>query len=92
MAELFEAIMVVCFGVSWPVSIVKSVRSGSTAGKSLLFLVLIDIGYVFGILGKILNHNITYVFIFYVINFLMVFTDICLFLRNRRREREGADR
>lgn len=92
MAELFEAIMVVCFGVSWPVSIAKSVRSGSTKGKSLLFLVLIDIGYVFGILGKILNHNITYVFIFYVINFLMVFTDICLFLRNRRRERQGTAR
>lgn len=92
MAELFEAIMVVCFGVSWPVSIAKSVRSGSTKGKSLLFLVLIDIGYVFGILGKILNHNITYVFIFYVINFLMVFTDICLFLRNRRRERQETAR
>ena len=58
-AQVFEALMVICFGISWPVSIAKSLKSRSTKGKSLLFMVFIDIGYIFGIVGKILSGNIT---------------------------------
>lgn len=85
--ELMEAAMVICFGLSWPPSIYKSLTSRSTKGKSLMFMILIDIGYVCGIIGKILKGNITYVFVFYVINFCMVLTDICLYFRNRAREK-----
>lgn len=87
-AQVFEAFMVICFGISWPVSIAKSIKSRSTKGKSLLFMVFIDIGYIFGIVGKILSGNITYVFIFYVINFFMVLTDILLYIKNRAGERQ----
>lgn len=87
-AQVFEALMVICFGISWPVSIAKSIKSRSTKGKSLLFMVFIDIGYIFGIVGKILSGNITYVFIFYVINFFMVLTDILLYIKNRAGERQ----
>ena len=86
-AEILEALMVICFGLSWPTSIIKSLRSRSTKGKSLLFMIFIDIGYIFGIVGKILGGNITYVFIFYVLNFFMVLTDIFLYLRNRASEK-----
>lgn len=87
MSELFEAAMVICFGLSWPLSVVKSWRSRTAKGKSLLFEVFIWIGYVFGIAGKIINHNITYVFIFYILNLCMVSTDIILYFRNCRLDR-----
>lgn len=41
MAELFETVMVVCFGASWPLSLYKSVTSRTARGKSLLFECLI---------------------------------------------------
>ncbi len=84
MAEIFEAAMVLCFGASWPLSLYKSITSRTAKGKSLLFECFIWIGYVCGIVGKIMTHNITYVFLFYVLNLLMVTADICFYLRNRR--------
>ena len=86
MSELFEALMVICFGISWPLSILKSWKSRTTKGKSLLFLFFIFTGYACGILSKLVGNNITYVFIFYVLNFVMVGTDIGLYFRNKRLE------
>ncbi len=87
MGEIFEAAMVICFGLSWPVSVYKSWKSRTAKGKSLLFEVFIWIGYVCGIVGKIITHNITYVFIFYWINLCMLSVDICLYIRNCRLDR-----
>ena len=84
MAELFEAAMVICFGASWPLSLYKSVKSRTARGKSLPFECLIWIGYLCGIIGKVMTHNITYVFVFYILNILMVSADILLYFRNRR--------
>ena len=50
-------------------------------------MLMIEFGYVCGIAGKLAGQNITYVFIFYVLNFLMVGTDILLYFRNRRLDR-----
>jgi hypothetical protein len=87
MAETFEAIMVICFGLSWPLSVWKSYKSRTAKGKSLLFEVFICLGYISGIAGKIINGNITYVFIFYIINISMVTIDICLYLHNMQLDR-----
>ena len=87
MSEIFEAAMVICFGLSWPLSVSKSWKSRTAKGKSLMFELFIWIGYVCGIVGKIINHNITYVFIFYVINICMVSTDIVLYFRNVKLDR-----
>ena len=87
MAEIFEAIMVICFGASWPLSVYKSWKSRTTKGKSVLFEIFIFIGYVCGITGKLITHNITYVFLFYVLNICMVAVDICLYVRNHRLDR-----
>ncbi len=87
MGEIFEAAMVICFGLSWPLSVYKSWRSRTTKGKSLLFEVFIWIGYVCGIAGKIITHNITYVFIFYILNIVMVSIDLALYVRNARLDR-----
>jgi len=84
MAQIFEAIMVISFGLSWPSSIIKSYTSRTAKGRSILFLLFVLVGYLFGIASKFVSDHITYVVIFYIINFVMVFIDLCLYFRNRR--------
>ena len=84
MSEIFEAFMVISFGISWPLSIYKSYKSRTTKGKSLLFMLFVLFGYGCGITSKLLAENLTYVFIFYVLNFVMVSIDLCLYYRNSR--------
>lgn len=95
MAGVTEAIMLICFGVSWPISAYKSWKTRQTGGKSLLFLILIDLGYVVGLVGKILFHP-DYVIIVYCVNLFFVTADLLLYFRNRRLEkadgREKAER
>lgn len=86
--DLFEVFMIISFGISWPVSIIKSYRSRTTKGKSFLFLCLIFLGYACGIVSKLTASQINFVIIFYFINFLMVFIDILLYLRNRKIEQQ----
>lgn len=92
MAQIFEAVMVICFGLSWPASVLKSYRSRTAKGKSLTFEIFIWIGYVAGIVGKIVSQNITYVFIFYLINIAMVSVDLALYIRNRRLDMQAEER
>lgn len=74
--------MLVCFGASWPFSIVRSWKARTTAGKSVVFLWLVLVGYVAGVAHKVL-HNLDWVIAFYVLNAVMVGTDIALYYRNR---------
>ncbi len=89
--QIFEIIMLLCFGVSWPISVYKSIRSKSTKGKSVVFIIAIIIGYISGIIGKIVNHQWTYVVIFYIINLVMVSIDLALYFINSKREKSIAD-
>lgn len=84
MSEIFEVIMVICFGISWPISIVKSYKSRTAKGKSVIFIIFIIIGYFSGITSKIVGNKINYVLIFYCINLIAVTVDLLLYLRNRR--------
>ena len=86
--SVFELLMLTCFGISWPISVLKSWRTKSTAGKSLLFMIIILIGYVFGMLHKIL-YSFDFVIYAYIANFLMVGVDICLYFRNCSLERKA---
>lgn len=79
--SIFELIMLVCFGAAWPFSIYKSYKSKSVSGKSPYFLVVIIIGYISGILNKIL-YNFDFVLYLYFLNLIMVSTDLILYLRN----------
>ena len=94
MAEILEIIMIVSFGASWPMNVVKSYRARTTKGKSLGFLLLILFGYVAGIASKLLNTTYManfadkwYVLFFYVLNFIMVFTDLMMYVRNRKLDK-----
>jgi lipopolysaccharide export LptBFGC system permease protein LptF len=88
MQQIFESLMVIFFGFSWPANIVKSYKVRTTRGKSLLFLILVLTGYFFGITSKLLSNTINYVLVFYIINSVMVLADIILYFRNRAIDRQ----
>ena len=87
LASILETLMIVSFGVSWPLSIVRSYRSRSTKGKSLFFMCFILFGYFCGIASKCLTQTINLAFWFYIPNIIMVSTDICLYFRNKKIEK-----
>jgi lipopolysaccharide export LptBFGC system permease protein LptF len=89
MAQLFEAVMVISFGISWPTSIIKSYTSRTAKGKSIVFLCFILIGYIFGVASKFLSGNLTYVVAFYILNLVMVSIDLCLYFRNRKLDQRN---
>lgn len=84
--QIFETIMLLCFGMSWPISVYKSIRSKSTKGKSAVFIITIMIGYISGIIGKVVNHQLSYVVLIYLINLIVVSIDLTLYFINARRE------
>ena len=99
MAEILEIIMIVSFGASWPMNVVKSYKARTTKGKSLAFLCLILFGYVAGIASKLVNETYManfaskwYVLFFYILNFLMVSADVVLYIRNRKLDKEASSR
>lgn len=83
---VLEFLMLVCFCISWPFSIIESYRARSTSGKSLSFMLLIIGGYVFGIVHKIVN-GFDWVSWAWVAGLLLVCTDTALYWRNRRIEK-----
>ncbi|MBE6577384.1 MAG: hypothetical protein E7653_04530 [Ruminococcaceae bacterium] len=94
MAEILEIIMIVSFGASWPLNVLKSYKARTTKGKSLAFLLLIFFGYIAGIVSKLVNESYMaqigqkwYVLFFYVINFIMVGADLCMYIRNSKLDR-----
>lgn len=101
-AELFEAVMILCFGLSWPISIRKSYISRTAKGKSLFFEVFIWIGYIFGIARKIIQVCIGtgggflfyLAWAFYILNFVEITIDMLLYFRNTKldaaRDAEAA--
>ena len=94
MAEILEVIMIVSFGASWPLNLIKSYKARTTKGKSLAFLLLIFFGYIAGIVSKLVNENYMaeigqkwYVLFFYVLNFIMVGADVIMYVRNYRLDK-----
>ena len=90
LAEILETLMILSFGISWPINLAKAFRSRSTGGKSILFDYLIGTGYVCGILSKFLSHNFNLAFWFYFPNLIMVTLDIILYYRNKKLEAAAA--
>lgn len=75
--------MLLCFGAAWPFSIYKSIRYRIVEGKSLTFMVIVLIGYISGIIHKILYSYDNVIFL-YILNSLMVSIDIFLFLKFKK--------
>lgn len=87
--SIFEAIMLICFGLAWPFSIYKSATSHSVAGKSPIFLVALLVGYVSGIIHKAL-FSPDLVMCLYILNLIMVSIDFLLYLRNAKERKAKA--
>ena len=97
MAELLEIVMIVSFGFSWPLNVMKSYKARTTKGKSLSFLFLIFFGYIAGIASKLVNEAYMsafaekwYVLFFYVLNFIMVGLDLIMYARNYKLDKKNG--
>ena len=84
MAHVLEALMLVSFGLSWPVNALNAWKARTAKGTSLAFLVLITFGYIAGIAAKFVGDNITWVLGVYVINLAMLVANILIYVRNSR--------
>lgn len=83
--SIFEALMLICFGLSWPISIAKTIRTKHVAGKSKLFMMVVIAGYGFGITHKVL-YSPDWVIGLYVLNLALVATDLALCVRYGRHK------
>ena len=99
MAEILEIIMIVSFGASWPLNVMKSLKTKTTKGKSLPFLCLIFFGYIAGITSKFVNPvymdsiaSKWYVLFFYFLNLIMVGIDLVLYARNYSLDKKAGIR
>ena len=96
MAEILEIIMLLCFGASWPLNVIKSYKARTAKGKSLAFLLLIILGYIAGIVSKFFNEAYMnsfdtkwYVLFFYFLNMFMVSLDVVMYFRNKRLDNKN---
>ena len=92
LAEILEIFMIVSFGLSWPLNVMKSYKARTAKGKSLAFLLFIEFGYVCGIASKLVNEDgfKWYVLFFYVLNFIMVGIDVVLYFRNPSLDKKNG--
>lgn len=99
-AHIMEALMVICFGISWPLNIIKAWKAHTANGTSVLFYSFIWIGYVFALIGKFIKIGISsepwfevvpwYVMFFYILNLLMVSVGIIIYFRNKIADKNAG--
>ncbi|MDR0622582.1 MAG: hypothetical protein LBJ61_12025 [Deltaproteobacteria bacterium] len=87
LANFFESCMLVSFGLAWPANILNSLRVKSSRGRTPVFLIIVIIGYAFGLLAKVVSNTVNYVAIFYLINMAMVSFDTYLYFRYRAMDK-----
>jgi len=90
MRSPFEMVMLLCFAISWPLSIYRSWKSRTAKGKSIPMLIALLIGYISGILHKFI-YSMDWIVGLYMLNFLMIFVDLALTLRNKRLDAQALE-
>jgi len=90
MTELLETIMLICFGISWPISLINNIKAKSAKSMSICFILMIVSGYIAGITAKILSGKTSWVIVVYVINLLFVLANVPVYFINRRIDNEYA--
>lgn len=92
--DFLEAMTILCFGLSWPISIRKSYVSRTAKGKSLFFELFLLLGYMFGIVRKTIqtvqgsDGFIFFMsFFFYVLNLILISIDVALYFRNMKLDK-----
>ena len=82
MESIFETVMLVCFGFSWPLNVIKAYKAKTAKGTSLPFILLIITGYIAGISAKLISGQINYVLIAYILNLAIVSINVIIYFRN----------
>lgn len=84
MSEILEIIMLVCFGLSWPMSLVKNIKAKTAKTMSLSFTMLIIAGYIAGITAKIISGQVNFVLIAYFLNLIIVSMNVIVYFINKK--------
>ena len=90
MGSIFETIMLICFGLSWPLNVIKAYKARTAKGTSLPFILLIITGYIAGITAKLINGQTNYVLIVYLLNLAIVSLNVVVYIRNVSLDRKVA--
>ncbi len=90
MGSIFETIMLVCFGFSWPMNLIKAYNAKTAKGTSLPFILLIITGYIAGISAKIVSGQINYVIVAYILNLAIVLMNLAVYFRNSKLDKKNA--
>lgn len=88
-APILETIMLVCFGFSWPMNLIKAYKARTAKSTSLPFVLLIIIGYIAGISAKIILGNINYVLVAYLLNLAIVSLNLIVYFRNMALDKKA---
>ena len=81
-SPILETIMLVCFGFSWPMNLIKAYKARTAKSTSLPFILLIITGYIAGICAKLASGNPNYVLIAYLLNLAIVSLNLVVYFRN----------
>ena len=90
MGAMFESIMLICFGLSWPLNVIKAYKARTTQGTSLPFILLIVTGYIAGIIAKVISGQLNYVLIVYLLNLAIVSLNVVVYFRNLSIDKKGV--
>ena len=82
MESILETLMLICFGFSWPINVIKAYKAKTAKGMSLPFILLIITGYIAGISAKLISGQINYVLIAYILNLAIVSLNVIVYFRN----------
>ena len=88
MNDFFEALMLVCFGLSWQISLIKNIKAHTAKNMSFRFTLLIILGYLAGISAKLMSRTINYVFVIYIINLVVVCMNLVVYFVNKSYDKE----
>ena len=90
MSGIFETVMLVCFGLSWPLNVIKAYKARTAKGTSLPFILLIITGYIAGITAKLISGQVNYVLVVYLLNLAIVSLNVLVYIRNAALDRKAA--
>ena len=92
MESIFETVMLVCFGFSWPLNVIKAYKAKTAKGTNLPFILLIITGYIAGISAKLISGQINYVLIAYILNLTIVSLNVIVYFRNVSLDKKRLQR
>lgn len=90
MGSILETVMLVCFGFSWPLNVIKAHRARTAKGTSLPFILLIITGYIAGISAKLVSGQVNYVLAAYILNLTIVSINVVIYFRNASLDKQHA--